>query len=188
MTETVKAWSDYETDIESMNKTLYGVDGLVHGSMYTEILPYILEKEYQLYAGSLMAVEYEAAGEYTAELSFVDKGADVSSADVNDFTVGSLCLEWDEDLQNTAADLDSLTAAELEDKLESVAVELDEKTSGATDIKKFAADYVVLVNNMNALELAVTGNSERCEKVKEQRLILAIDHILSIIKVMDIEF
>ena len=182
-----EAWNAYEADCESLNKALYGVDGVIHGSMYSEILPFILEKEYGLYAGSLMAAEYELTGEYTSELSFVDRDSDVSSAKASDFSAGTLCLEWDEEFRDIVEDIgmDTFAAEEIGEMLESFAEELDSKADGATNAKAWAADYIVLVDNMKALEVAATDDEARCEKVREQRLKLAVEHLLSVFKVLE---
>lgn len=168
----VKLWREYYEEELGLNSALYGINGLISGSMYTGISMDVLETKCRFTAYILLSYEYELTG----SISFAEGEMSDNKTDGYEFSPESFCIEDVEEFENIIKQylLDEKDVGELKELIISTAGEID------PIYKEHTKKYVKFIEGLYPIEFVLLNNEESCLLLEKNRLKLFAMEILNI--------
>ena len=168
----VKLWREYYEEELGLNSALYGINGLIPGSMYSGISMDVLETKCRFTAYILLSYEYELTG----SISFAEGEMSDNKTDGYEFSPESFCIEDVEEFKNIIKQysLDEKDVDELKELIISTAGEIN------PIYKEHTKKYVKFIEGLYPIEFVLLNNEESCLSLEKNRLKLFATEILNI--------
>ena len=179
-------WKDFEVRFHRLWNTLYNPNGYIHGSMYTDIMTSYGATKYELFEGSLMALEYEVCGSNDLKLgSGIDETTldNVNPSQFNDYDVCFGIEKGNIELIEETGILD-MTEHEYRNFSADLAVAMAEIGSEDSDGKPYAVNYVLLTKRMNELEAGICEDADKADAIREHRFRLLAAEMMNYVLLM----
>ena len=167
----LSAWDKYDDEIELVDYGLYGVNGVVPGSVYHDIVEDYAMTEYELFGGAVLSWEYEITGKNDLKLKNLSKGADLSGVNWQDFDDRSIVMEYDQDFQDMIKEysLEDSEVVQIYDASKELCSQIDELTETKLGYEQCVDDYYELISQMADLEESISGEATAAQ-IKKKRI------------------
>lgn len=177
----IDLWKDYYQEKVSIYQSLFGISGIIPGSLYKQISADILVEENRLMAFALLSLEYELSQDIQFVIENEEDKANSESISRYDFSEENVCIEYCEDFEVMldSYSLDEKNSEELELLISQTADMIQEKIGDDNDFVSNVNKYVSIINTLNEIEEQVAAD-DRYITVKEERLRLYATQLLNI--------
>lgn len=179
--EVINLWKEHYQEKVSLYQKLFGMNGMIPGSMYTEIATDMLADDSRLIACSLLSLEYELS----QDIQFViqSEEGNLNPENINWYGVSeeSVCIEYSQDFKEilNSYSLDEKNSEELGLIISETAERIQEIIGDDFDFISHVNKYVSLMNTLNEIEEQISTDS-RYIIVKEKKLKLYATQLLNI--------
>ena len=176
----LSAWDKYDDEIELVDYGLYGVNGVVPGSVYHDMVEDYAMTEYELFGGAVLSWEYEITGKNDLKLKNLSKGADLSGVNWYDFDEKSIVMEYDQDFQDKLKEygLEDSEDVQIYDESKELCLQLDELTGSKLGYEQCVDDYYELISQMADLEESIAGEATAAQ-IKKKRISFMFQKLLN---------
>lgn len=177
----INLWQEYYQEEVYQNRELYGSNGMILGSMYTVISADVLIEKCKLTSCILLSQEYELSG----NVSFAENTATTNNGSAYSLSPQSFCIEYSSDFEETliSYSINEKNSEELEELIHETANKIEEKFGH--DFTEHADKYVSFIQALYAIENDISEDSNRCLRLKENRLKLYAIELLNLVYMMD---
>ncbi|WP_147367796.1 hypothetical protein [Butyrivibrio sp. XB500-5] len=161
----------YDKEIILMNNELYGINGIVPGSMYKDMLTDYIMTDYELIGGAFLSWEYELIGSNSMNINALSEETDLSAVNWRDFGDESVVMEYDSDFEGMIGEYDLVSA---DDKTyyslsKELCSQLAEIANTKIKIESYVDDYYTLIGSMADFERSISGD-EMADRIKTVRM------------------
>ena len=164
-------WSDFDPRYQLYWLKMYGPNGKIMGSMYTECMVDQAEYEYEIFAGSLMALEYEVNGYNELNLELLTEDTDISDANRFEFYEYLVCMEPSQEFRDAVEECGILDMGEIE--MRRLAIDIADvayKCSGDdADGSPYVVNHELVSRKLADLESGLCDDSEGVSARKKER-------------------
>ena len=179
--EVLSIWDEYYKEKVSLYQNLFGVNGIIPGSMYTQIAADTLVDDNKLMAYALLSLEYELSQNVQFAIESEDRKLSPENINWYDFSAENLCIEYCQDFEEMldSYSLDEKSSEELEVLISETANMIQEKMGNNFDLVLHVNKYISIINKLNEIEGQVSSDNRHIT-VKEERLKLYLTQLLNI--------
>ena len=149
---------------------------MILGSMYTALSADVLIEKCKLISFTLLSQEYKLSN----NVSFAEKTTTTNSDSEYSISPQSFCIEYSSDFEETliSYSINEKNSDELEKLIRETANKIEEKFGH--DFTEHANKYVSFIDGLCTIENDISEDSNRCLKLKENRLKLYAVELLNI--------
>lgn len=179
--DAISLWHEYYQEEVYQNRELYGNTGMILGSLYTAISSDVLVEKCKLTAVTLLSQEYELSG----DVSFAEKNTTTNNDMEYSLSPESFCIEYSSDFEETLTSysIEEKNSDDLEELIHETANKIEEKFGH--DFTEHTNKYVSFICELYTIEKNISEDSDRCLRLKENRLKLYAIELLNIEYMMD---
>jgi len=186
MQNAISLWHEYYQEEVSQNRELYGNNGLILGSMYTAVSADVLTEKCRFTAFTLLSQEYELSGDvsFAEDPTATNKDSGYSLSEYS-LSPQSFCIEYSPDFEERLIpySIDEKNSEELEELIHETANTIEEQFGH--DFTEHTDKYVSFIHALYTVENGISGDSNLCLTVKENRLKLYATELLNIVYMLD---
>lgn len=178
----INLWHEYYQEEVDQNRDLYGLNGLIMGTMYTDISSGILVEKCKLTSLALLAQEYELSGNAT----FAEGDATAGNGSEYSISPGYFCIEYTSDFVESIASysINDKNSDELETLIQNTASYIEDKFGH--DFTAHANKYVSFIRTLYTVESGISDDSNLCHALEENRLKLYATELLNLQYMIDL--
>ena len=179
----ISLWHEYYQEEVEQNRELFGNGGLILGSMYTATSADVLMEKCKLTSYILLSQEYELTG----NVSFAENAVATNNDSAYSLSPQAFCIEYNSDFEKAlySYSINEKNSDELEEVIRDTANRIEEEFG--RNFAEHADKYVSFIRALNTIENDISEDSDRCLKLKENRLELYATELLNIEYMIDEE-
>lgn len=177
----ISLWHEYYQEEVYQNRELYGSNGMILGSMYTAISADVLIEKCKLISFTLLSQEYELS----SNVSFAENTTTTNNDSEYSLSPQSFCIEYSSDFEEMliSYSINEMNSEELEELIHETANKIEEKFGH--DFTEHTNKYVSFIHALYTIENDISGDSNLCLMLKENRLKLYAIELLNIVYMID---
>lgn len=172
----VTLWHNYCQEEIYMNRDLYGSDGVIMGSLYTQLFAWVIQEKCQYMATLLWSMEYEL----TNSISFMEEATGEGEYSELEISPRLFCFEFDSGLEEAVETSlpDSISADKVCEVMRETASRIDD--SFGHEFKDHVEGLISLIDKLCDVEIAVSQDEKYCKTIQDNRLRLFATELLHI--------